>query len=77
MTLSMANFLEKIEIQGDKIVSGHLHTQIIAETDPKKLPWKDLNIDFVIESTGRFTKPEDAKAHLDAGAKRVVIFSAC
>ncbi len=46
---------------------------VYQEKDPSKLPWKDLNVDVVVESTGRFTKYEDAKAHLDAGAKRVVI----
>ena len=46
---------------------------IYAEKDPKNLPWKDLNVDVVIESTGFFTKPEDARAHIEAGAKRVII----
>ena len=44
-----------------------------AEKDPAKLPWKDLGIDYVIESTGRFTAKEDAGLHLQAGAKRVII----
>lgn len=46
---------------------------VIAEKEPAKLPWKDYKIDVVIESTGRFTEMESARAHLDAGAKRVVI----
>lgn len=46
---------------------------ITAEKDPAALPWKKLNVDVVIESTGRFTKKEDAELHLKAGAKRVVI----
>lgn len=46
---------------------------VFAEKDPAKLPWKDLGIDIVVESTGFFTSAEKAKAHLDAGAKRVVI----
>ncbi len=45
----------------------------ISEKDPTKLPWKDLNIDIVLESTGLFTSYEKSKAHIDAGAKRVVI----
>ena len=45
----------------------------LQEADPSKLPWKDLDIDVVIESTGRFTSYEKARAHLDAGAKRVVL----
>ena len=46
---------------------------VYAEKDPHNLPWANLGVDVVIESTGFFTKPEDAKAHIDAGAKRVVI----
>lgn len=47
--------------------------QVFSEKDPSALPWKDLNIDVVIESTGLFTDPAKAKAHIDAGAKKVVI----
>lgn len=47
--------------------------QVLAEADPARLPWRDLNVDFVVESTGRFTKAKDAGKHLDAGAKRVII----
>jgi len=53
-------------VEGDKI-------PVSAEKDPAALPWKDLAVDVVIESTGRFTKSEDASAHLTAGAKKVVI----
>lgn len=48
-------------------------TLVLSEKDPVKLPWKDLNVDYVIESTGFFTHLEDAERHLSAGAKRVVI----
>jgi len=54
------------------IVDGKKYP-IIGERDPKKHPWKELDVDIVIESTGRFTKRETAKAHLDAGAKHVII----
>ena len=54
------------------IVDGH-RIAISAEKDPSKLPWRSQKIDYVIESTGRFTHTEDAKLHLDAGAKRVLI----
>jgi len=47
--------------------------QVLAEKDPAKLPWKDLGVDVVFESTGRFTKRDDAAKHLAAGAKRVII----
>jgi glyceraldehyde 3-phosphate dehydrogenase len=55
------------------IVDGK-HIKIFSETDPAKLPWKDLDVDVVIESTGFFVDPAKAKAHIDpAGAKKVII----
>lgn len=63
------------EVSSDEqgiIVKGQ-HVQVTAEKDPSLLPWGDMKIDVVIESTGRFTKQEDAALHLKAGAKRVVI----
>jgi glyceraldehyde 3-phosphate dehydrogenase len=47
--------------------------KVFEEKDPAKLPWKDLKVDIVLESTGRFTDAPKAKAHLDAGAKKVII----
>ena len=63
------------EISSDEkniIIDGKSYP-ILAEKDPALLPWRDMNVDVVIESTGRFTKPEDLKKHLDAGAKKVVL----
>ncbi len=65
------------EIKADKgknilVVDGK-EIKFLQEKDPTKLPWKDLGIDLVIESTGIFESFEKAKAHLDAGAKRVII----
>ena len=57
---------ESITVDGDEI-------QIFAEKDPAKLPWKDLGVDIVLESTGRFTNADDARKHLTAGARKVVI----
>lgn len=54
------------------IVNGQ-HIQVTAEKDPAALPWGDLDVDIVIESTGRFTEKETAELHIKAGAKRVVI----
>ena len=56
----------QIEIDGVAV-------KVLCEKEPEKLPWKDLGIDVVIESTGRFTKKEDAGKHIAAGAKKVVI----
>lgn len=53
-------------INGDKI-------RVVAERDPKKLPWRELNIDVVLECTGFFTSKEKASAHIEAGAKKVII----
>jgi len=52
---------------------GSCTAKVLAEKDPGKLPWKSLGVDIVIESTGLFTDKEKAKAHLDAGAKKVII----
>lgn len=52
---------------------GKFDVKFLQEKDPAKLPWKELNIDVVVESTGFFTTYAGAKAHLDAGAKRVVV----
>jgi len=54
------------------VVDGR-KVHVLSEKDPEKLPWKELNVDYVIESSGRFTQYEDAKKHLHAGAKRVII----
>jgi glyceraldehyde-3-phosphate dehydrogenase type I len=62
-----------VEADGDKIHMGNVTLKIYAEKDPSKLPWKELGIDAVIESTGLFTKRELAAKHLEAGARRVVI----
>ena len=54
-------------------VAGRNELQVLSERDPADLPWADLGIDLVVESTGFFTKREGAEKHLDAGAKKVVI----
>lgn len=54
------------------VVNGK-EIKILTETEPSKLPWKDLEIDFVLESTGRFTSRDGAEKHLIAGAKKVII----
>jgi len=62
-----------IKVQGQSLIIDGKEVKMIQEKDPTKLPWKDLGIDIVVESTGLFTSYEKAKVHLDAGAKRVVV----
>lgn len=62
-----------IEAKGDTMHVGHLDLKFVANQDPKLIPWKDLNVDVVMECTGRFTDREGASQHLEAGAKKVLI----
>ncbi len=62
-----------VSVEGNRLVVNGHSIQVVAEPDPMKLPWKELGVDLVVESTGRFTDAEKAKAHLEAGAKRVLI----
>ncbi|MBQ2695316.1 type I glyceraldehyde-3-phosphate dehydrogenase [Candidatus Saccharibacteria bacterium] len=64
---------KEVDFSENAIIVGGEEIPVYAEKNPAKLPWKDLGVDVVIESTGLFTKPADAKAHITAGAKRVVI----
>jgi len=63
----------KVEAAADGIHIDGKAVKVLAERDPAKLPWKDLGVDLVLESTGRFTDREQAAAHLSAGARKVVI----
>ncbi len=62
-----------VKVTGDAIVVGDDSIKIFAERDPKALPWGDLGVDVVIESTGIFTDGEKAAAHIEGGAPRVII----
>ncbi len=62
-----------IKVEGDSLLIDRKKVKVLAEKDPNKLPWKNLDIDVVVESTGLFTTYEKSKMHLDAGAKKVVI----
>ena len=82
-TATMANLLKYdsilgrypggVEVDGDTIVAGGDELKVLSERDPAQLPWGDLGVDVVIESTGFFTKRADAAKHLEAGAKKVII----
>ncbi|WP_079527080.1 type I glyceraldehyde-3-phosphate dehydrogenase [Halobacillus hunanensis] len=64
---------EEVTVNGDNLVVGGQEIKVLSEKDPANLGWGDLGVEIVIESTGRFTQRDDAKKHLDAGAKKVVI----
>jgi glyceraldehyde 3-phosphate dehydrogenase len=63
----------KVGEEGKALIVNGKTVKFVSEKDPTKLPWKDLSVDIVVESTGLFTSAEKAKAHIDAGAKRVVV----
>ena len=66
-------FGKPVSVEGDSIVVGGKSIKILAERDPANLPWGDLGVDIVIESTGRFVTGPAAKAHIAGGAKKVII----
>ena len=70
---SYGTYDKKVSFSDNSIIVNTREIPVYAEKDPKLLPWKKLDVDVVIESTGFFTNPEDAKAHIEAGAKKVVI----
>lgn len=62
-----------VTVDGEYLVVGGQKVKVLAERDPAQLGWGNLGVDVVVESTGRFTKREDAAKHLEAGAKKVII----
>ena len=62
-----------VEAKEDQLIVNGKPIKILAQKDPKDLPWQELRVDYVIESTGRFTEREGAGRHLSAGAKKVII----
>lgn len=64
---------DEISFEGNDIIVGEHKVKVFAEMDPKNLPWKDLDIDIVMECTGKFVSKDAAMAHIDAGAKKVII----
>ena len=69
----LGNLDAAISASGDRISVDDRQFQVLAQKDPAQLPWKDLGVELVFESTGRFTARDDAAKHLAAGAKRVMI----
>ena len=66
-------FPYEVTVDGDCIVVDGKKVQVLAQTDPAKLPWGELGVEIVVESTGRFTDGPKAAAHIEAGAKKVII----
>src|SRR5258708_224605 len=66
-------FPGRVEVDGDHMVVNADRIKVLAQRDPAQLPWKDLGVDVVLESTGFFTSKEKASAHLRGGAKKVII----
>ena len=65
---------DEITFEGDEIVVAHQkRIKVFSEMDPANLPWGELGVDLVLECTGKFTKLEDARKHIEAGAKKVLI----
>jgi glyceraldehyde 3-phosphate dehydrogenase (phosphorylating) len=72
----LGKLAEDVSVVGDGIKVGGATIKVLAERDPANLPWGDLGVDVVVESTGFFTKAEDARKHVDAGGAKKVIISA-
>jgi glyceraldehyde 3-phosphate dehydrogenase len=69
----LGNLPDEVRAEGDTIHVAGRKVKVLAQKDPAQLPWKDLGVDYVIESTGLFTDSEKAGAHLKAGAKKVIV----
>ena len=65
--------IDEISFEGDELIVGNRRIKIFAEKDPSVLPWGDLGVDVVFECTGHFTDKDKAMAHINAGAKKVII----
>ncbi|HEX4915265.1 MAG TPA: type I glyceraldehyde-3-phosphate dehydrogenase [Vicinamibacterales bacterium] len=69
----LGNLTVPVSASGDTIKVGSDQFKVLAQKDPAALPWKDLGVEVVFESTGKFTKRDDAAKHLTAGARKVII----
>ncbi len=71
------NYNKEVTYDEEGIIVDGKKTKVYAEKEPSNLPWKELGIDLVFECTGRFVKEEDAKMHIEAGAKKVLVSAPC
>jgi glyceraldehyde 3-phosphate dehydrogenase len=69
----LGNLDEDVKTEGDSILVAGRKIKVLALKDPAQLPWKDLDVEYVVESTGLFTDADKARAHIGAGAKKVII----
>ncbi len=69
----LGNLDEEVSVDGDFILVADRKIKVLAERNPAELPWKELDVEYVIESTGIFRKRDQAQMHIDAGAKKVII----
>ena len=69
----MGRFPDEVSLEGDMLKTGSQSVKLIAERDPSSLPWGELGVDIVIESTGIFRQRDQLESHITAGAKRVVL----
>ena len=69
----LGNLEADVEVEGDGLRVGDAHFKVFSERNPAALPWGELGVDVVVESTGLFTKRDDAAKHITAGAKKVII----
>jgi glyceraldehyde 3-phosphate dehydrogenase len=70
-------FLGRVEEEGDRIIINGRSIAIVSYLNPPDIPWRELGVELVIEATGAFTHAEQAAAHLEAGAKRVLVTAPC
>ncbi|MBI4063398.1 MAG: type I glyceraldehyde-3-phosphate dehydrogenase [Elusimicrobia bacterium] len=70
---TFGRFAGDVKAQGNKLIINGTEIEVTSVKEPRELPWGKLGVDYVVESTGRFTEAEKAKGHLEAGAKRVII----
>jgi glyceraldehyde 3-phosphate dehydrogenase len=69
----MGRFNDTVELEGNVMKTSHNEVRMVAERDPRKLPWEELGVDVVIEATGIFRTRVQLQQHIDAGAKRVIL----
>lgn len=70
---SYRSYAHDVRVATHALVIDGTSVRVFTETDPARLPWKELDVDVVLECTGRFTRKEEAEAHIRAGAKRVIL----